>query len=73
MMKLGEKVLLKPMRAFVASSALAGGLVSPTTEGAPQAGPFALPTILQPWADSWRVQPTTLGAGGFGLYRMLMS
>lgn len=39
--RIGDKVLLKLIRAFLTSGVLADGLVSPTTEGAPQGGPLS--------------------------------
>lgn len=39
--RIGDKVLLKLIRAFLTSGVLADGLVSATTEGAPQGGPLS--------------------------------
>lgn len=39
--RIGDKALLKLIRAFLTSGVLADGLVSPTTEGAPQGGPLS--------------------------------
>lgn len=39
--RIGDRVLLKLIRAFLTSGVLADGLVSPTTEGAPQGGPLS--------------------------------
>ena len=45
--RIGDKVLLKLIRAFLTSGVLEGGLVCPTTEGSPQGGPLTPQTILQ--------------------------
>ena len=39
--RIGDRALLKLIRAFLTSGVLADGLVSPTTEGAPQGGPLS--------------------------------